>query len=318
MSAGQRTPAGEDRRYSGLLGVQRRWRVNASSRDIHRGECRRLAHVRGETNGTVACWGSNDHGQSTPPSGTFTEVSAGVFHTCGVKTNGTVACWGNNGDGQSTPPSGTFTAVSAGLFHTCGVKTDGTVACWGNRWRRPVNATIRDIHRGERRILSHVRGEDERDSRLLGKQWRGPGACGDAQPSHASLRHRRLLYSQTITASGGLAPYSFKKISGSLPVGLTFTTDGTLSGTPGSRGDFTFRVQAKDKNNIAGEKTYTLTVGYIDATPTLGTLTPSVLTSAADVAKSFGAVYSDADGYANMKLAYLKGWTSGKWDISRI
>src|SRR5262245_27776175 len=53
-------------------------------------------------------------------------ISAGGFHTCGVKTDGTLACWG-----QATPPGGTFTQVSAGFAHTCGVKTDGTLACWG-------------------------------------------------------------------------------------------------------------------------------------------------------------------------------------------
>jgi hypothetical protein len=84
-----------------------------------------------KTNGTLACWGDNSYGQSTPPAGTFTQVAAGASHTCGVKTDGTLACWGYNGSGQSTPPAGTFTQVAAGAQHTCGVKTDGTLACWG-------------------------------------------------------------------------------------------------------------------------------------------------------------------------------------------
>ena len=33
----------------------------------------------------------------------YTQVAAGWRHTCGVKTDGTVACWGYNSDGQSTP-----------------------------------------------------------------------------------------------------------------------------------------------------------------------------------------------------------------------
>src|SRR5205085_10727557 len=48
-------------------------------------------------------WGYNFFGQATPPAGTFTQVSAGYIHTCGVNTDGTVACWGYNGSGQSTP-----------------------------------------------------------------------------------------------------------------------------------------------------------------------------------------------------------------------
>ena len=67
--------------------------------------------------------------------GTFSMISAGVFHTCGVRTDGTLACWGYNNYGQATPPAGTFTEVSAGWWHTCGVRTDGTLACWGsNGW----------------------------------------------------------------------------------------------------------------------------------------------------------------------------------------
>src|SRR5439155_1506516 len=77
--------------------------------------------------------------KATPPTGAFTQVSAGGFHTCGLKTDGTLACWGSNYSGpdnhysgQATPPAGAFTQVSAGGFHTCGLKTDGTVACWGD------------------------------------------------------------------------------------------------------------------------------------------------------------------------------------------
>jgi hypothetical protein len=53
-------------------------------------------------------------------------------HACGVRTDGTVACWGSNTKGQSTPPAGTFREVSAGAAHTCGVRSNGTVACWGD------------------------------------------------------------------------------------------------------------------------------------------------------------------------------------------
>ena len=65
------------------------------------------------------------------PQGTFTQVAAGNGHTCGLKTDGTLACWGRNDYGQSTPADGTFTQVATGYDHTCGLKTDGTLACWG-------------------------------------------------------------------------------------------------------------------------------------------------------------------------------------------
>ena len=182
--------------------------------------------------------------------------------------------------GQSTPPAGTFTEVSAGDYHTCGVKTDGTVACWG------------DNDDGQAPVVT------------LSPATLPDGIAGSS-------------YSQTITASGGTSPYTFSKISGSLPAGLTLTAGGKLSGTPGSPGDFTFKVQAVDKNNIAGAKTYTLTV-KANTPPTLGTLTPSVLTSAPGIAKTFTAIYSDADGYADIKQAYLRVGPIGKRHIPQI
>ena len=83
------------------------------------------------SNGSVACWGANESGESTPPAGSFVSVSAGEFHACGVRSNGSVACWGWDGYGQATPPAGSFVSVSAGWGHTCGVRIGGSVACWG-------------------------------------------------------------------------------------------------------------------------------------------------------------------------------------------
>ena len=39
--------------------------------------------------------------------GEFASVSAGGAHTCGVRLDGSVACWGDDGFGKSTPPEGT-------------------------------------------------------------------------------------------------------------------------------------------------------------------------------------------------------------------
>ena len=48
------------------------------------------------TDATVECWGHDEYGQATPPAGTFSQVSAGEHHTCGVRTDGSVVCWGND------------------------------------------------------------------------------------------------------------------------------------------------------------------------------------------------------------------------------
>src|SRR5262245_59449325 len=58
-------------------------------------------------------------------------ISAGAFHVCRLKTDGSVACWGDNGEGETSPPAVAFSAISAGINHTCGMKNDGSIACWG-------------------------------------------------------------------------------------------------------------------------------------------------------------------------------------------
>ena len=64
------------------------------------------------SNGSVACWGADYSGQATPPGGSFNSVSAGGFHTCGVRNNGSVACWGSDEYGQATPPAGSFSPTA--------------------------------------------------------------------------------------------------------------------------------------------------------------------------------------------------------------
>ena len=63
----------------------------------------------------------------------FHSMSAGGHHSCGVSTGGAGYCWGRDDDGQSSVPSGvTWAAISAGYSHSCGVSTGGAGYCWGN------------------------------------------------------------------------------------------------------------------------------------------------------------------------------------------
>src|SRR5437762_1973131 len=75
---------------------------------------------------------------------TFTAMSAGYTHSCGVTAAGAAYCWGYNeygalGDGTATDRSSpvlvaggvTFATVSAGGLHTCGVTAAGAAHCWG-------------------------------------------------------------------------------------------------------------------------------------------------------------------------------------------
>lgn len=59
-------------------------------------------------------------------------------------------------------------------------------------------------------------------------------------------------YAQTLTASGGTAPYAFAVNAGTLPAGLTLTTGGVLSGTPTQAGNFSFTIAATDSSTGTG------------------------------------------------------------------
>jgi alpha-tubulin suppressor-like RCC1 family protein len=119
-----------------------------------------LLHVCGvDREGHAYCWGSNNAGQGgtgetteikegvTPEvagSLSFSSVSAGGWHACGLTGEGRAYCWGSNGTGQLGNGSDSDSArpasiagglelrsLSAGLRHTCGVSFSGQAWCWG-------------------------------------------------------------------------------------------------------------------------------------------------------------------------------------------
>lgn len=138
--------------------------------------------------GTLSCWGRSFEGQTSPPAGTFTAVSAGPYsntscgvrtdatlacwgsdlgtepdgtvtavatssrHACAIRTDETLACWGANDYHQASPPGGNFKAIATGWLHSCGIRNDRTVACWGSASQgqsSPPTGTFRTIGTGE-------------------------------------------------------------------------------------------------------------------------------------------------------------------------
>ena len=78
-------------------------------------------------------------------------------------------------------------------------------------------------------------------------------------------------YSQTLTAAGGTAPYTFNS-AGSLPPGLTLAPGGAITGVPTTAGTFSFTVTATDNLSFTSTRTYSITVGA----PTIA-IAPSTL-----------------------------------------
>jgi hypothetical protein len=82
------------------------------------------------------------------------------------------------------------------------------------------------------------------------------------------------LYSQSLSATGGVGPYVFSVSGGGLPNGLTLNpTTGLLSGTPTATGTFVFTVRAMSQGGCFGYRTYVLTINC--ATVTINTNLPN-------------------------------------------
>ncbi|MFD0724952.1 putative Ig domain-containing protein [Lysobacter brunescens] len=100
-----------------------------------------------------------------------------------------------------------------------------------------------------------------------------------------------VAYSQTITATGGAAPYGFAVTAGSLPPGITLASGGALTGTSNQVGTYSFTVTATDNFGQTGSQAYTVTI----AAPTL-TMTPAAGTLNAPYATAFSQAFPAAGG----------------------
>lgn len=82
-------------------------------------------------------------------------------------------------------------------------------------------------------------------------------------------------YSYTLTANGGVAPYSFARTSGTLPANIFLDASGLLHGTTTALGTYTFTVQATDSLGCTGIATMTLNVCASAITITNGSPLPT-------------------------------------------
>jgi len=77
-----------------------------------------------------------------------------------------------------------------------------------------------------------------------------------------------VAYSQTLQATGGVTPYTWSVVSGSLPAGLSLgSSTGTVSGTPTATGTSNFTVQVADSQQPADTDTQALSITTVAAPP---------------------------------------------------
>jgi YVTN family beta-propeller protein len=77
-------------------------------------------------------------------------------------------------------------------------------------------------------------------------------------------------YSYALTGTEGTSPYTFAKISGSLPTGATLSSAGLISGTLTEEDTFTFSVTMTDAAGVTQTKTYNIGVGITYGTIFVG------------------------------------------------
>ncbi|MGQ9633490.1 MAG: Ig domain-containing protein [Bryobacteraceae bacterium] len=75
-------------------------------------------------------------------------------------------------------------------------------------------------------------------------------------------------YSETLSASGGAAPYRWALVSGSLPPGITLSSSGVVSGEPERAGTYYFTIAVQDATGAAASKSFGLVV-VLPPTPTI-------------------------------------------------
>ncbi|WP_349779572.1 putative Ig domain-containing protein [Xanthomonas sp. WHRI 7065] len=109
-------------------------------------------------------------------------------------------------------------------------------------------------------------------------------------PSALPSATRGTAYSQTLSASGGTAPYTYSLASGTLPAGITLASNGTLSGTATVEGSFNVTVTATDAGSFTGNQAYTLTV----AGPNL--VLPASTLPAGTAGQAYSAAITPATG----------------------
>ncbi|MEP7292307.1 MAG: Ig domain-containing protein, partial [Chloroflexota bacterium] len=112
-------------------------------------------------------------------------------------------------------------------------------------------------------------------------------------------------YSQTISATGGTAPYAFAVTAGALPDGLTLASDGELTGTPTASGTFSFTITATDDNEQTGERAYTVTVSE-DVVPDIIVVSPAALPNGT-VNTAYSQTISASGGAAPYTFAVTVG-----------
>ena len=182
-------------------------------------------------------------------------------------------------------------AIAAGGEHTSAMLDDQTVKCWGD------NSPYGKLGLGD--------GVDRGDN--LGEMGDSLPAVALAAVSVAtgSLPAGQVAvgYSAGLSATPGVAPFSWSVSSGTLPPGVSLSGAGVFSGTPTTAGTYNFVVEVSDSNTPVGTATQALSITV--APPVVTVATGSL--PAGQVAVGYSAGLSATPGVAPFSWSVSSG-----------
>ena len=112
-------------------------------------------------------------------------------------------------------------------------------------------------------------------------------------------------YSATLTATGGITPYTWSVVSGSLPAGLSLASNtGVISGTPTAAGTASFTAQVRDANSQTASQAFSITINAPPSAPPIKLVQSRAIegTGVASVAQTFAA----ANTAGNLIIAFVR------------
>jgi large repetitive protein len=109
-----------------------------------------------------------------------------------------------------------------------------------------------------------------------------------------------VAYSQQLSSTGGIAPYTYTISAGALPVGLSLSSTGIISGTPTAAGTFNFSILSSDISAFNAIRAYSVTVAQVI------TISPSTLPNPV-----VGSAYSQSLSSAGGVSPYTYSLTAG-------
>lgn len=128
-------------------------------------------------------------------------------------------------------------ALPAGLSLSSGGVLSGTPTAAGS-FSFTVTATDSASHTGSQAYTLTVAANI-----VVGPSSVGNGVVG-------------VAYSQTLSASDGVSPYTYAVTAGALPTGLSLSSAGAITGTPTTAGTYSFTVTATDASSNTGSQAY--------------------------------------------------------------